>query len=206
MHWSVPARRLLAVALLLVAAACNGDDDGGSSAPPPSTTASTTTPTDPYAVPAVIDEAYVNRVLAALDQVEGDAVRTLVTTRMVGAEAVKRLRAVYNDPQFQEERDGLIRSLATDLSEYKNPPGNRRTTVLRLVTRDPNCILAEVNKDFSDVVRSSPPKPADEVDILTLRPTQGDGDPDNLNPTPWSIGNAEVVKVGQLPARARCPG
>ena len=54
-----------------------------------------TVPPDPYAVPAVIDEAYVNRVLAALDQAVGDVVRMVIRTKVLSPEAIERLQAIY---------------------------------------------------------------------------------------------------------------
>jgi hypothetical protein len=202
----VIARSLVLVAALAFAAGCNGKADGGPVATIPPSSTSTSAPTDPYAVPAVIDEAYVNRVLAALDQVEGDVVRSLVANRIPQVDDTARLRAIYNDPQFQLELDGLIKSANTDLSEYRTPPGNRKTRVTRLLAARPNCIVLEADKDFSEVVRIPPPSPPDEVDVITLLPTQADADPKDLNPTPWSIKNAEIIKSGQSPeARAQCP-
>jgi hypothetical protein len=197
MHCRLFDRILLLVVALTSLAACNGDGADNTLPPPPP---------DPYAVPAVIDEAYVNRVLAALDQVEGDVVRHLVATRRADDYGSTRLRAIYNDPQYQLELDALMRSAKTDLSEYKTPPGNRKSAVIRLATRRSDCILAETTRDFSGVVRAPPPRRADEVDLVTLRPTQADADPKNFNPTPWSIGNAEIIKAGQTPdVRAQCP-
>ena len=61
--WVLP-QAVIAVGALT---GCGGDGSGTADGP---TATVPTTPPDPYAVPAVIDEAYVNRVLAALDQVE----------------------------------------------------------------------------------------------------------------------------------------
>lgn len=203
---AVIARSLLLIAALALAAGCNGKADGGPTTTVPSPSTSTTAPADPYAVPAVIDEAYVNRVLAALDQVEGDVVRSLIANRVPQIDDTARLRAIYNDPQFRLELDGLIKSAKTDLSEYKTPPGNRRTRAGRLLTARPTCILLEAAKDFSEVVRTVPASSPDDVDIITLQPTQPGADPNDLNPTPWSISNTEIIKTGQSPeARAQCP-
>jgi hypothetical protein len=68
----VGSRRNLAATLVLVlAAACSqSGDERGPTATVPSAPI-TTQPADPYAVPDVIDAAYVNRVLAGLDAVMG---------------------------------------------------------------------------------------------------------------------------------------
>lgn len=144
----------------------------------------------------MIDEAYVNRVLAALDKVDGDATRSVVSAGQVGPQAGEILRAIYNDPQYVQELEGLVK---TDLSRLIVPPGNLKRTVNRLVEASANCLRAEVSIDYSQVAKSPPPRPADEVNSLTLRPTQPGADPRNLNPTPWSISDAQVLKVGQAP-------
>lgn len=193
---SVIARSLVLVAALALATGCNGKADGGADTtlPPPPT--ASTTPADPYAVPAVIDDAYVNRVLAALDQVDGEAVRTLVSVGQIDPRVGEILRSVYNDPQYVQELEGLTK---TDLSRLKVPPGNLTRTVSRLVEIRGNCIRAEVSIDYSQVAKSPPPRPTDEVNSLTLRPTQPEADPTNLNPTPWSISDAQVLRPGQTP-------
>ena len=73
-------------------AGCGGDDSGAADGP---TASVPTVPPDPYAVPAVIDEAYVNRVLAALDQAVGDVVRMVVSTKSYPPDAIERLQALY---------------------------------------------------------------------------------------------------------------
>ena len=201
---SVIARSLVLVAALALAAGCNGKADGGpeTTLPPPPT--ASTAPADPYAVPAVINEAYVNRVLAALDQVEGDVIRNLVATRVPQIADTMRLRAIYNDPQFQLEFDDLLAFARTDLSQFKVPPGNRKTAVTKVVTARPDCTYVEASTDFADVVRVPPTQPADQVKAITLRRTQDGADQQDLNPTPWSISNAELIKRGEAPKGLQC--
>jgi len=194
---AVIARSLVLVAALALAAGCNGRaDEGADTTLPPPPAPTTSVPADPYAVPAAIDEAYVNRVLAALDQVDGEAVRTLVSVVQIDPRVGEILRSVYNDPQYGQDLEGLTK---TDLSRLKVPPGNLTRTVSRLVEIRGNCIRAEVSIDYSQVAKSPPPRPTDEVNSLTLRPTQPEADPTNLNPTPWSISDAQVLKPGQTP-------
>ena len=80
---AIPA--VLAALALLASAACSGGgaDKGSAGANPTlatdpprtnptlATVPAPTTTTNPYAVPAVIDAAYVNRVLAGLDAADG---------------------------------------------------------------------------------------------------------------------------------------
>lgn len=187
---------------MTLVAACNG---GREQATPPPSTSTTTAPSDPYAVPAVIDEAYVNRVLAALDQLDGDVTRRVVATRLPGTDDLPLLRAIYNDPQLQIELDKLVRLAQRGFTQFKMPPGNRRTTVLRLVTSQSDCILSETRTDYSQVVLSPQQDSPDEVFLVTLRPTQPRADPQNINPTPWSFAHTQVSKRGETPSeRARC--
>ena len=77
----------------------------------------------------------------------------------------------------------------------------------RLVEIRENCIRAEVSIDYSQVAKSPPPRPPDEVNSLTLRPTQPGADSQHLNPTPWSISDVQVLKQGQEPKpEDRCGG
>ncbi len=167
MHWAVIARSLAVVAALGLAAGCNGKADGGPAATIPPSSTSTSTPTDPYAVPAVIDEAYVNRVLAALDQIRGEAVRRFVAVGQVDADVGIALRSIYNDPQYVQELEGLVK---TDRSRLKTPPGNRRTTATRVLHGQQTCILAEVSIDFSEVAQAPPPSSVGRSDLSHTSP------------------------------------
>ena len=69
------------------------------------TTTTTVVPVDQ--VPAVIDVAYVQRVIDALDHVMGDAVRALVAAKVPDREFYERLRAVYLDPEFERVQADL---------------------------------------------------------------------------------------------------
>ena len=93
-------RAVLACILLAALAACS--DSSSDKASPAATVATEPAPTttiDPYAVPPVIDVAYVNRVLAELDRVMGDVTRLVVRTRTIPPEAYDRLRALYPDDE-----------------------------------------------------------------------------------------------------------
>ena len=91
---------------------------GGKEEPlgPTATVPQGTTTTNPYAIPPVIDEAYVNRVLAAFDQVIGDAVRLVVKNRQLDEDVFYRLKAVSTGNAFQLK----LTSLQGDLIQW--PP------------------------------------------------------------------------------------
>lgn len=195
-------RRLIVIAALGLVAACSPSGTKGpeTTVPtaPTATTASTTSAvpiTDPFAVPPVIDEAYVNRVLAALDAVEGNVLRRVVASGSVEAEATAGLRSIYNDPEYELELKVLLEDLTTGLDRIKRPPGNRRTVVKRLVSGDSSCVLAEVDMDFSELLAAPQPR-VDEIIMVAIKPTQAGANPAALNPTPWSFSYIEVVDKG----------
>jgi hypothetical protein len=130
-------------------------------------------------VPAVIDAAYVNRVLAALDAVVGDAVRIVVRTRALPKEAVDRLTAVYADPDaLQLEIDLLQEELRTGLRSLTPQPGNKRTVVTDLVNGTETCIFAKISRDYSAVSASSVPLDTQWVALKPMSRTP-------YNPTSW---------------------
>jgi len=142
-----------------------------------------TTTTNPYAVPEVIDEAYVNRVLAGLDQVVGDAVRLVVKSRQMDEEVFYLLKSVSVGDTFQLKLDGLQADLMRGLPTYNEQPGNKKTTVTRLITTMETCIFAEVQKDFSAVNISG--QPSLSTQWVVLVPLDTTRDEYNHNPTPW---------------------
>lgn len=170
------------VAAGMVAAAlagCDGDD-GAADGP---TATVPTTPPDPYAVPAVIDEAYVNRVLAALDQADGDVTRLVARTGTVPPEAVDRLKALYVGDYLQLQIDILQQDILNGMKGYRSDLGNQRTSVVRLLTASPTCIFAEATRDLSEVSSSSDPRLASPW--VGLVPIDPDVDPNGYNQTPW---------------------
>jgi hypothetical protein len=175
--------RRVAVGVLLVGvvlAACGGESEP---AGPTATVPQATSTTNPYAVPPVIDEAYVNRVLAGLDQVVGDAVRALVDTSVLDEGVYYRLRAVALDAVFQRKLDDLQDDLLTGMAGYRRPPGDKITTVRKLITVRDACIFAEVLKDFSAVNDDGASNESTQwVALVPLDPAR---DLHDYNPTPW---------------------
>lgn len=178
----------VAVVVALSAGGCGG---GGSAPEVPTATLQTaplaTTTTNPYAVPAVIDEAYVNRVLAGLDHANGDILRLVVTRRTIPPEVIPRLKAIYIDEKLlQEVVDGLQGQLLRGVEGLRNPPGNQRTTVLELITAEPDCIFAKTDADASAVAVS--PEPSFNTQWVGLISAERAGRPvDQYNPTGWGF-------------------
>jgi hypothetical protein len=175
-------RRVAAVALVAIAAACSGDDEDAAP-PPPSIAEQTLPPTtaDPYAVPPVIDVAYVTRVLAGLDQATGDIVRMLVRTRQLTPEALEQLDLVFADRALRDTTNGFVQDVVDEFSGYKETPGNTVTTVRELISSRADCIFAAVKRDYSAVAREPAATIANQYVAIKR------GDRSQLNPTGWIL-------------------
>ena len=144
-----------------------------------------TTTTNPYAVPAVIDVAYVNRVLAGLDAILGDVTRLVVSTRSVPPDAYDQLRSVYaTNDLLQLTIDSVQSDIRRGLGGYKNEPGNKTSTVQQIVSADSRCVFAKVERNYSAVSISPNTVNPQWVGLRIKEPTR---DPKNFNTTPWML-------------------
>jgi hypothetical protein len=160
---------------------------GGKEEPlgPTATVPQGTTTTNPYAIPPVIDAAYVNRVLAGLDQVIGDAVRLVVKNRVVDEEVYYRLSSVYLGDTLQLNLDGIQEDLLGGMRGYRETPGNNVTTVTRLITATNTCVFAEVVKDYAPVNASGQANLSTQW--VALVPLDFQRDVRHYNPTSWIL-------------------
>jgi hypothetical protein len=194
---AIPA--VLAALALLASAACSGGDGAskGSAGANPAvatepprtnptlaTVPAPTTTTNPYAVPAVIDAAYVNRVLASLDALLGDVLRIVKRTNTIPQEAYDRLKAVYIEPEFLQLRiDSFQRDIREGFRGYRPDPGNKASTVLRILTTRPSCIFVEVRRDYSAVGLNA----RTSTEWVALTKHDPSRDPSRYNATPWAM-------------------
>lgn len=164
------------------------------SAPPSSTSTSTTTSppvVDP--VPAVITVPYVNSVLAQLDTIYSDALRTTLTTKTIPPSVDTMLRAIYADPLYATELRVFHDQLQHIPKDLRSPMGVRITTVAQLISAQPNCIFISTHTDFSELVLS-PGVPFGSEYYSLVSKSQAN-DPHHLNLTPWMFGyNAASLK------------
>lgn len=174
---------------LLVAALAACGSDGPSDDGPTASVPTVPPTTNPYAVPDVVDVAYVNRVLAGLDQAMGEVTRLVVAAKAIPPEAVDRIKAVYGDDSsnpdghVQVSVHGIEASIRQGFADTKESPGNMVTTVTDLITATPSCIFAAVEQDYSAVSSKPPPRIRRHwVGLVPLDPAQ---DPKHYNPTPW---------------------
>lgn len=179
----------------MVAAAVTAGCTGGGATPADptvptaaSTTATTTSTTTVgiATIPAVIDEPYLNRVLAALDEVDGMATRVIVAHKELVPEAAEILNAIYSDHEFTEQVDVWLNTLGRDpqLSGIRSDPGPRQTTVERLIVSSPRCVWLAVRRDYSATAAASTRA---STEYVSLRPKGASNDPTHRNPTAWMI-------------------
>ncbi len=204
MHFSMGGRltRAVVAGLLLAAAlaACSPDDEPAAPTATLGTAPPVTPTTDPYAVPAVIDAAYVNRVLAGLDAAVGDVVRMVVRERGIPYEAAVRLQTIYIDKDaWQLTIDLLQEDSFEDFSSYKPNPGNLRTSVSKLIVATKECVFAEVSRDYSEV--GIHPDPTVSREWVALKPVTPELDPNGYNPTKWGF-----IYDGFTRDRCNCSG
>ncbi len=182
------ARRFgaLPLTLALTVSACSGGEDDTPSATVPTATTATTAAasSDPYAIPAVIDIAYVQRVFDALDQIQGEVIKEFLTTRQLTFAMTVRLGSVYNRDELERTVNALKEQLTRDFSVFKQPPGIRRTVVRRILTARRDCVSVAAEFDSTGILKD-PGAPTSA--FLALQPTDPALDPSNINPTPYSI-------------------
>jgi hypothetical protein len=182
------AIRAVAAAALLAASAgaCSPSSaDRTSTGNTVATEAPQTTTTNPYAVPAVIDAAYINRVLAGLDAVVGDVLRTVIRTNSVPRDAYDRLRALYADPDFMQIKiDGYQRDIREGFRSYRSNPGNKVSTVSQILSARDTCIFVKVQRDYAAVGLN--PVPELDIQWVGIKPLDLSRDPSHYNPTTWA--------------------
>jgi len=177
-----------ATLLLMTAVACSPSKEKAT--PAPTVTLATeperTTTTNPYAIPAVIDAAYVNRVLAGLDAAMGDVTRLVIRTKTIPPEAYQQLKALYADPDFlQIAIDGFQADMREVFKSYRLNPGNKVTTVTQLITAQSDCIFTKVSRDYSAV--GLQPSATLEVQWVGIKPLDRNRDPTGFNRTSWAL-------------------
>ena len=175
---------LLGLLALAGLGACGGNDTPSSAGATVPKATSSTTPADPYAIPPTIDAAYLNKVFAALERVDGDATRLILQSKTLPPEAARRLRAIYDEEEFKAQVD-LWLDLITkkELGRSKPNPGDRVTTVRQVLRGGGDCTYVAVARDYSQIIGD----PAPTAEYVGLKPSDATRDPADLNPTPWMI-------------------
>jgi hypothetical protein len=184
------------MAVMAVLAGCSS---GRHTAAPTTTTAQTASP-NPDVVPAVITPAYVNAVFRVLNAVYGNATRTLVSAKQVTPSVKADLRAIFNDPLYEQQLAQARQSLQGTIQNVRQNPGDAVTLVLHLVGQSPTCVFVETATTLTQVLVATTPSPASEYYELSRK--QPGTDPDHLNSTPWAISfNEDFQTQTELPNR-----
>ena len=176
--------------LLLALAACrdSGGKEPDTTVPTaPSTSATTATTALSFEVPPTIDMAYIQKVMNALDHVEGDIARHVAAKRALDEEFGRYMVALYADGESLQLTQQLWSGIAADgFALLRAQPGDPKTTVKRLIAARPDCIVVQADRDFFAAFNK--PDPAASARYVGLIPLPPDRNLDRRNPTPWSIG------------------
>lgn len=174
-----------------------------SAAPTPSPTAtappSPTPPPSPedYAVPAVIDEAYIQRVLTALYDLESEVVRLAQASGGLSDPARDLLRAIYRPEQTSFQFSVYEEASAEGFPGLRPTPGNQGFAVQDLLSATTECIFVAGQRDFSEVL--SAPSELEGLTYVQLLPRVAAEDPGARNATPWMVGGSERRPDGSVP-------
>ena len=155
-----------------------------STAPPTSTSA----PPDIATIPAVIDEAYLDRVLAAIEEVDGRATRIIVERKRLVPEATDLMAAIYDDEEFSQQVDVWVKTIERDpqFSSFRPTPGDRLTKVARIIASSSSCVWISVTRDYSPIT-TRVTGPERDLEYLALIPKQPRAGGAGLNPTAWLV-------------------
>ncbi|MGH9152373.1 MAG: hypothetical protein ACRD03_08265 [Acidimicrobiales bacterium] len=177
---------VLVVALAVAGCTQSAGAPPGATVPTAPPTSPTTAPVDVSVIPEVIDEAYLTAVLAALDEVHGESMRLIVAAKTVTPEAADYLNAIYGDEEFSLQVDLWYASFARDpeLNGMRPSPGDRRTTIERIIAASPTCVFLAIKRDYS--AAEFEPRP-DRLEYVMLQPLDQSNDLRGVNPTAWMI-------------------
>ncbi|MEN3314623.1 MAG: hypothetical protein V7605_857 [Acidimicrobiaceae bacterium] len=194
-----------ATAAILAVAACGGSSGVASVEPHATVPTAPPTTADPYAVPATIDAAYVNKVLEGLDAAVGDIVRLVIATRQISPEVIDRLNALYiNHDDANLLLQGIQDVMRKNFVNIRSNPGNEKSTVTEMITSSRACIFAKLSKDYSAVTSTG--DAATKVEWIGLKPSDSTKDPNDVNPTPWMIATEGLVLPGGTAPSNPCSG
>lgn len=208
-----PPVRRLAVLLLcgtVLLAACRRQSDPQT---PATTTAlpATTQVTQPTTTPTTVDvsapptpaqlqdTAYWNAVLAALNHVAAEAVRSTVRTRAVEPSAVEALRQVYGPEVFEGQHESLMEIAAGEDNGLLNPPGDPVAATTRIVRISGDCVGLIASLDYRMV---NPTLSVSSIGVELRAVSRSGG---SVNPTPWMI-SRQFVLADESNTRFLCAG
>lgn len=177
---------VLAVVALVAPAACRdgGTDEPRTTVPTAPTSAATTATTAvSYEVPATIDVPYIEKVMTALDHVDGEATRYAAAQRQIDEKFLSMYVSIYTDKYFQLVKDSWLQIAGEDFVRLVVNPGDPKTTVERVIRADTGCILFQARRDYSSQLREA--GEFDGARYVALIPLPAERNSERTNPTPW---------------------
>lgn len=195
----------LAVVALAMTAACSRPAEPAVPAAPPPTAPATAAvtptpadspspepepseaPTDPYAIPDVIDKAYVELVLEALGAVQAQIVQEIVRERAVTPRVRELLAATHGREAARDSARTLRRVLNRQGVKFFNANATAPDyTVRKLITAAADCIFAFTIVDSRSLVAKGKNRAIEEFYWLE-HATEHVAGARKDNPTPWVI-------------------
>lgn len=181
-----PRALFVLVVVALVSCRNGGADEPRTTVPTAPTSAATTATTAvSYDVPATIDVPYIEKVMTALDHVEGEAVRRVKGQGSLDEDFVRTLAAIYHSEAADLTQQGWLEVAGGDFQALASPPGDPKTTVQRIISASPSCMFVAAERDFSAMFGT--PDPPGSQRYIALVPVPGERNPGGLNPTPWAM-------------------
>lgn len=180
----------LVVAALLASSACSDGGDSSVAEPTVPTAAPSSSTSSAVAdiatIPEVIDEPYLNRVLAALDEVDGKATRVIVQHKDLVPEAAEILNSIYSDEEFTRQADVWLAALDQDPDLTSGSPEviGRTSAVDRIIGSSAKCVWLAVNRAYP---QTGPHPARNQTEYVALQPLDRSNDPKRHNPTAWMI-------------------
>jgi hypothetical protein len=156
---------------------------------------------DPYAIPEDgIDEAYVEKVLEAIFEVNREALELTLATEvgdLAPFEAEQRFRAIYGGAYGAHQMSTLYQVAGSQSlrSQFRDPVGRVRVTDVQVLDATSECVVARRTLDFSDVLQEPG---AAIIEFVALSLQVPDGEMDWLNPTPWRVTDASIDSADTL--------
>jgi hypothetical protein len=110
----------------------------------------------------------------------------IVAAKNVTPAAADHLNAIYSDEETTRQIARWYDSLAEDLElkGIRPSPGNRVTTIERIIAASPTCVWLAVKRDYSAV--NFDPGP-DRVEYVALQPLDPTNDVRGVNRTAWMV-------------------
>jgi hypothetical protein len=162
-------------------------------------------PEDPYAVPDEIDEAYVERVINAILEVQDEILRGALQQEQ-GTLLDEELIALHFATTVGTEREAALEEFQTYIDDPTTSDnflavedmGRSSFDVERLIHAEADrCIIAIGRWDISALVREAPP--SDDSFAFSLSRAEEDIETSAGNPTPWQWRDVTQMADGSGP-------